>query len=201
MQRKRTSKPTRQAPVTPGETRLSEEIALAQAGDTFAARDLVVTLRNSVLFSQSRQSPLAAAEAAYLARALTDIAEGMDANRAFNLKSNGPPRKWPHAAKVLAVSIMNQFIKEGLSIDHAAAEGSNAVNQFVEALAARRRAYFQAQKSGKKASIDPMDLITDWNSFIDRPPLNIDSLEPMKSWYLELLNPMKKPRKRSSHRK
>jgi hypothetical protein len=45
-----------------------------------------------------------------------------------------------------------------------------------------------------------MDLITDWESFIERP-LDIDSLEPMKSWYLELLNPKKKQRKRSSPRK
>ena len=200
MQRKRTSKPARQAPVTPGETSLAEMIALAEAGDTGVAREVAQELGHMVVVAGSTNK-LPRNAAAYLARILADIAEGKDANTAFNLKLKGRPREWPHVAKVLAVSIMNQYIERGFSIDEAAAEGSNAVNQFVEALAERRRAYFQAQKSGKKASIDPMDLITDWESFIERPPLDIDSLEPMKSWYLELLNPKKKQRKRSSPRK
>jgi hypothetical protein len=178
--RKRT-KPPRLAPVTPGETSLLEMIALAQAGDTDTAREIVGDLGLIVAIAGSANK-LPGAAAAYLARALADIAAGTDANEAFNLKSKGRPRKWPHEAKVLAVSIMNQFIERGLSIDDAAAEGSNAVNQYVAALADRL-----------KVNPTDMDQVTSWRYFINRDPLDIESLEPMKSWYLELLN-SKKPR-------
>jgi hypothetical protein len=202
MQRKQTSKPPRLAPVTPGETSLSEMIALAEAGDTRVAREVLDELGQMVDYA-GHTNKLPRGAAAYLARVLADIAAGKDANKVFNLKSKGRPREWPHEAKVLAVDIMNQLIEQGRSIDEAAAEGSVAVNDYVKELAERRRVYLRArsQGKGKRGSIDPADLINPWKVFISRAPLNTDTLEPIKSWYLELLNPKKKPRKRRSPRK
>ena len=174
MKRKRT-KPPRQAPVTPGKTSLSEMIAQAQAGDTFVAREIVELLRD--LHSEGRPVPEAAK--AYLTGIYDNALAGKDA---FNLKSKGRPREWPHDAKVLAVSVMNQFIEQGRSIDDAAAEGSNAVNQIVRGLAERL----------KRDPIDPRDQVSPWAVFIRKRRLDTDSLEPLKSWYLELLK-SKKP--------
>jgi hypothetical protein len=135
-------------------------IALAQAGDTATAREIVESLGHMVAFAGSANK-LPRAAAAYLAGALADIAAGKDANRVFNLKLKGRSRqsgryRVPHNAKVLAVDIMNQFIEQGSSIDEAAAEGSNAVNQHVEALTERR----------KRKPTDPRDSVSPWAVFI-----------------------------------
>jgi hypothetical protein len=165
-------------------------IALANSGDTFAAREIIELLGDLVLESKvarpSGAPPLPGAAADYLAAALASIAAGMDANQAFNLKSMSRPGNWPHDAKVLAVSIMDQFIENGSSIDEAAAEGSAAVNEYVAGLGKRLQEYQLAQEAGKEAAIDPRDLTSPWKVFIGKERLDIESLEPMKSWYAEL---------------
>jgi len=167
-------------------------IALAESGDTYAARDIVEFLGDLVLeakgSSQGNLTRFPDAAATYLANALASIAEGMDANEAFNLKPTVRPRNWPHEAKVLAVHIMNQCIENHSTIDDAAAEASAAVNRHVEGLRKRLEEHRVAEEAGVKTTIDPKDLVSPWKIFIGKEPLDIETLEPMMSWYTELLN-------------
>jgi hypothetical protein len=167
-------------------------IALAQSGDTSAAREVVGMLGE--LISQSALSgggnapQFPAAASSYLAQACADIAAGMDANLAFNLIPAGRPRTWPHEARVLGVSIMKQCIENHSTIDDAALEASAAVNRYVDALRKRIQEYEIAREAGMEATIDPRDLVSPWRVFIGMDPLDIETLEPMKSWYSESLN-------------
>jgi hypothetical protein len=167
-------------------------IALAQSGDTLAAREVVEMLgeliSESALSGRGSAPPLPAAASSYLVQACADIAAGMDANLAFNLMPGGRPRKWPHEAKVLGVSIMKQCIENHSTIDDAALEASAAVNRHVDALRKRIQEYEIAREAGMDATIDPRDLDSPWRVFIGMEPLDIETLEPMKSWYSELLN-------------
>jgi hypothetical protein len=167
-------------------------IALAQSGDTFAAREVVEMLGELISESASSGSgsapQLPAAASSYLVQACAEIAAGMDANLAFNLKPGGRPRKWPHEAKVLGVSIMNQCIENHSTIDDAALEASAAVNRYVDALRKRIQEYEIEREAGMEATIDPKDLVSPWRVFIGMEPLDIETLEPMKSWYSELSN-------------
>jgi hypothetical protein len=167
-------------------------ITLAKSGDTVAAREIVELLGDLVLESKgsatSNGPRFPEAAASYLAEALANIAGGMDADLAFNLKSTDRLPDWPDEAKVLAVSIMSQCIENHSTIDDAAAEASAAVNQYVGALRKRLEAYELAKEAGKEATIDPKDLVSPWQVFIGKEPLDIETLEPMKSWYTESLN-------------
>lgn len=172
-----------------GTVKLSDLIKLAENGDRLAALEVVdilawVVSTHNTYHAPTPDSPdhyepvpIPAFARNYLSDALQRIANGEDANKAFNVKKSGRPQKWSYYVKRLAVDVMAQLLEQNaekqLSVEAAAACAAEAINKLARELASRT---FTALDGTLQPIPSP------WQSFVSKP---IDE-STLKTWYYEL---------------
>ncbi|MDE2369375.1 MAG: hypothetical protein KGN16_10405 [Burkholderiales bacterium] len=119
----------------------SDCLARAESGDVIAARDALHTIAvllatNNVHPQTGEPLPVPPNVRNYLARALSRMAAGVDANKAFHLKKPGP-RAWSHDDKLRGAAMVAALVKEAsMAVDAATAEAAHQL----ESLQAERKA-------------------------------------------------------------
>ena len=105
---------------------------LAEDGDKLAAREAIQLLLFELATTKvpnpvtGQPMPFGLAAREYLEGALTKISQGIDANRAFNLKKSGKV-KWTYHDKWKIAQLVYQFVIQENSVEKAVAKAMSAI--------------------------------------------------------------------------
>jgi hypothetical protein len=111
----------------------------------------------------------------YLARAFARMAAGVKPDQALNLKRSGK-NKWTHQHKLMAVSIVAQFIASGSTVNNACEEAADAIQAYCKAMDSKTQVPDNVEIMSR-ATIPKA-----WSNFSRGKP----RAEQLRNWYYEL---------------
>ena len=142
----------------------------ALAGDKIAAKEAITLLSLELgLHAIRPEVPISPEALSYLQTCLARIADGKDANRAFNLKTKGN-KIWSYDQKLMASQLVYQFVQSGDTVEVAVAKSRE---NLIEAVG-------RIVKSGQVIG-SPL------SGFAERVPED----EQIRRWYFKLKTDLK----------